>query len=348
MCAKVCAVTGVPKSVCVFAHGIYREYVRPDRTAGHKPQGGIDMSSGIKNSALALAIALMLAICPVCACAEAAEPVEVIDALGRSVAIDAVPEKIVSLAPSNTEILFALGVGDKVIGVDEYSDYPAEAAAIENKVGGYAGPNVELILSLEPDIVFADDNLQQEAIDSLESLGVKVVAVSGANYADVSSAIELVAKCVGADTTQLFADMKATEDKALAMVDPEKTQSAYFALSFGAYGDWTSATGTFVDDMMNMLGVKNVGAELGEGWMSISLEKLLEADPDVILVSGDEAMLEAFKADANYAALTAVKNGKVYAVDPDMSHRPGPRIVDALLEFAEIFYPAAETEQPAA
>lgn len=290
---------------------------------------------------MTLVLALVLALCPMSALAETAQPVEVIDALGRTVTIDSVPEKIVSLSPSNTEILFALGVGDKVVGVDAYSDYPAEAAAIENKVGDYAGPNVELIVSLEPDIVFADDTLQQDAIDQLENLNIKVVAVAGKTYADVPASIQTVADCVGADATQVLADMEATKEAALAMVPAEgEKPSVYFALSYGEYGDWTSGKGTFVDDILTELGAVNVGAELGEGWLSISVEKLLETDPDMILVPGDETMVAAFKADANYAELSAVKSGTVYAVDPNMSQRPGPRLADAMYEFAQILYPA--------
>ena len=133
-------------------------------------------------TALLMALALMLALSPVLAGAEAAQPVDIIDSLGRAVTIESVPERIVSMSPSNTEILYALGAGDRVVGVDTYSDYPEEAAALESKVGTYTEPNVELIVSLEPDIVFADNNLQQDTIDQLESLGVTVVSVTGTTY----------------------------------------------------------------------------------------------------------------------------------------------------------------------
>lgn len=290
---------------------------------------------------VSLLMALMLVLaCPLGALAGEAQPTEVIDALGRALTISAVPEKIISLAPSNTEILFALGVGDKVIGVDSYSDYPAEAAAIENKVGDYSGPNVELIISLEPDLVFADSTLQQEVIDQLTGLGITVVAATASRYDEVPAAIQLVADCVGTDAAPVLAQMEAEKAEALAMTEGGAQKSAYFAMSFGEYGDWTSGKSTFVDDMFTMLGVTNVGADLGEGWMSISLEKLLAADPDIILIPGDASMVEAFKADANYAQLSAVKSGAVYAVDPNMSQRPGPRISQALKEFAGIIFPA--------
>ena len=295
---------------------------------------------------MALVLALVMALCPMGVMADEAQPVDVVDALGRTVTIDSVPEKIVSLSPSNTEILFALGVGDKVVGVDTYSDYPAEAAAIENKVGTYSNPNVELIVSLEPDVVFADDNLQQDAIDQLDKLGIKVVAVAGTDYASVQDSILMVGQCVGVDGQSVIDAMDADKAAAEALVPADGDKpSVYFALSFGEYGDWTSGTGTFVDDIITDLSATNAAADLGEGWQSISVEKLLEADPDVILVPGDESMVEAFKSDAKYAELSAVKNGAVYAVDPNMSQRPGPRLGQAMCEFAEILYPAdAEVE----
>ena len=248
---------------------------------------------------MAFVLALVMALCPMGAMADEAQPVDVVDALGRTVTIDSVPEKIVSLSPSNTEILFALGVGDKVVGVDTYSDYPAEAAAIENKVGTYSTPNVELIVSLEPDVVFADDNLQQDAIDQLDKLGIKVVAVAGTDYASVQDSILMVGQCVGVDGQSVIDAMDADKAAAEALVPADGDKpSVYFALSFGEYGDWTSGTGTFVDDIITDLSATNAAADLGEGWQSISVEKLLEADPDVILVPGDESMVEAFKSDA--------------------------------------------------
>ena len=215
-------------------------------------------------------------------------------------------------------------------------------------MGDYAGPNVELIVSLEPDIVFADNTIQQDAIDQLDALGIKVVSVTGSTYDDVPAAIEMVAKCVGADATDVLGGMEATKEAAIAMIPEESEKpSVYFALSYGEYGDWTSGKGTFVNDILSMLGAVNVGSDLGEGWLSISVEKLLECDPDIILIPGDESMVEAFKADATYAELSAVKNGTVYAVDANMSQRPGPRIADAMMEFATILYPES-AEQAAA
>ena len=293
---------------------------------------------------MALVLALVMALCPLGAMADEAQPVDVVDALGRTVTIDSVPEKIVSLSPSNTEILFALGVGDKVVGVDTYSDYPAEAAAIENKVGTYSSPNVELIVSLEPDVVFADDNLQQDAIDQLDKLGIKVVAVAGTDYASVQDSILMVGQCVGVDGQSVIDAMDADKAAAEALVPADGDKpSVYFALSFGEYGDWTSGTGTFVDDIITDLSATNAAADLGEGWQSISVEKLLEADPDVILVPGDESMVEAFKYDAKYAELSAVKNGKVYYLEKSLFHnKPNSRFAEAYKVLAQYLYPDIE------
>lgn len=312
---------------------------------GMTPRRYFKMAKSLRTLLVSL-LSLMLALTPALALADEAQPGEVIDSLGRVVALPESVERIVSLSPSNTEIIYALGAGDRVVGVDSYSDYPEEAAALESKVGTYTEPNVELIVSLAPDLVFADDNLQQETIDQLAELGVTVVAVTGKAYDDVAAAIELVAQCIGADPAGVLAEMEETYQQAQALVAPGESKSVYYALSFGEYGDWTSGEGTFANDMITMLGATNVGASLGQGWMSISIEKLLEADPDVILIPGDEAMVESFMADESYAELSAVKSGAVYAVDTNMSQRPGPRIAQAPLQFAQILYPeqaASET-----
>ena len=124
---------------------------------------------------------------------ESIYPVTIVDDLGNEVTIEQEPEKLVSLAPSSTEIIFALGLGDKVIGRTEYCDYPAEAQSVE-VVGGFSNPNVELIISLEPDVVFAQGSVKDETKAMLEDLGIKVIIFNPANIDNVIKNIETVAK----------------------------------------------------------------------------------------------------------------------------------------------------------
>ncbi len=262
-------------------------------------------------------------------------PLTVVDTAGNTVEIAAEPKTVVSLAASNTEILYALGVGDKVVGVDAFSDHPAEALENAAVVGDYNGPNVESILALDPDVVFASNYLQQEAIDALKAVGVAVVSVEATAYDDIIPSIRLVADVMGVSADAVIEKMNAEQAEALTLRDKCEGKTVYFALSFGEWGDWTAGDGTFIDGMLTMLGAKNIAAGLGVAWPQYSAEQLLEKDPDVILVSGGEASAEAFCALETYQALTAVKEGRVYGVDANTSSRPSQRITLALKEFAE-------------
>lgn len=262
-------------------------------------------------------------------------PLTVVDTAGNTVEIAAEPKTVVSLAASNTEILYALGVGDKVVGVDAFSDHPAEALENAAVVGDYNGPNVESILALDPDVVFASNYLQQEAIDALKAVGVAVVSVEATAYDDIIPSIRLVADVMGVSADAVIEKMNAEQAEALTLRDKCEGKTVYFALSFGEWGDWTAGDGTFIDGMLTMLGAKNIAAGLGVAWPQYSAEQLLEKDPDVILVSGGEASAEAFCAFETYQALTAVKEGRVYGVDANTSSRPSQRITLALKEFAE-------------
>lgn len=280
-------------------------------------------------------LSLFLAVLLMLSCAALAEetPAAVVDGMGRSVEIPAQPQTVVSLSPANTEILFALGAGDKVVGVDASSDYPAEALEID-KVGDYSGPNLEAIVALKPDVVFASTTLQTEIIDQLTELGVTVVCNEPAAYADIASGIQLVADVMGLDASELLASMEAAKAAALEKaVSGESKPKVYFALSFGEYGDWSAGSGTFIDDMITLAGGVNVAASSTEAWPMYSIEQLVADDPDVILVSdfmGDGSLIEALKNTDGYKDLRCVKEGRVYAVDANTSSRPAPRINEAL------------------
>ena len=272
--------------------------------------------------------------------APAAEPeaVTVTDLYGREVTISAVPEKIVCLTASATEIAFALGAGDKVVGVDAYSDYPAEAMGLP-QVGDYNGPNVEAILALDPDVIFAGAGLQNEAIEQLCELGAVVVVNEATSYSQIYDSIALTAKVLGADASAVIDGMHTAEEeaKALASAD-ENCPRVYYCVSYGEYGDYTCGQGAFVTDMLAMINAQSVTAGLEFAWPTYTVEQILADDPDVILVSGDQAYADGFCADSRYQELRAVREGRVYAVDANLSSRPGPRIVEALRAMAEILH----------
>ena len=279
------------------------------------------MENGKKWVGMALALALVV----VMALPGLSEVVAIVDGLGREVSIAGVPERVISLTPANTEILFALGCGDKLIGVDSQSDYPAEALGIETKVGDYYSPNVEAIVALNPDVVFASTTLQQPVVEQLESLGLTVVCNDPTALLDIPAGIEMIAKVMGADAGSITGNIAEKIDSAKTKV--------YFALSFGEYGNYTAGPGTFVDDILGLLRCENVAHGSPVSWPEYTMEQLIADDPDLILVSdylGDASVLAQLSQEPGYAELRCVKAGHVYAVDANITSRPGPRIAEAI------------------
>lgn len=294
---------------------------------------------------LALFLALALMLCGA-AMAETVYPYTVTDMGGNEITIEEQPTVVVSLTPSNTEVLYALGAGALVKGVDSYSNYPAEAAENATSVGSYADTDIEAVLALEPDVVFAGaGTLQEEARAQLAAAGVVVVESEAMDYASIPASIQLVAGILNIDAQPLLTEMSDKEAALLESAPEAGSCTVYFALSFGEYGEWSAGPGTFIDTMITMAGGTNIMNDPENPWPNPSLESILEADPDVILVSGGDEMAQLLLEGDAYQDLTAVQNGHVYGVDADMSNRPGPRIVDSLGEFVAAINDALAAEE---
>ncbi len=264
------------------------------------------------------------------------------DVLGREIEIkaDEKVERIISLTASNTEILFALGLGDKIIGVDAFSNYPAETADIE-KVGDFNGPNVEAIVALEPDLILAGNKLQAAQVDTLANLGLRVAAVEVTSYDKIGESIKLIGALTQSEEAAeaLVQAMEQKKQTILALPRSEEEVSSYFVMSAGEYGNWTSGPGSFLNDMMISLGYKPVTEiENGAPWMDYNLEALVESDPTVLFLSSQAGFdAAALKELTGYKELTAVKEDLVYVLDADLV-RPGPRIVEALQVMYDAVY----------
>ena len=294
---------------------------------------------------LALLLILSLALSGA-ALAETTYPFATEDMNGNAVTIEEQPDVVVSLTPSNTEILYALGAGDLVKGVDSYSNYPAEALENATVVGAYADTDIEAVLALEPDVVFAGTGtLQEEARAQLTEAGVVVVETEAMDYAGIPTSIQRIADILNIDAQPLLTEMRDKEAALLETAAEAGSCTVYFALSFGEYGEWSAGPGTFIDTMITMAGGVNIMDDPALPWPNPSLESILEADPDVILVSGGDEMAQLFLEGEAYQDLSAVQNGHVYGVDADMSNRPGPRIVDSLGEFVSAINDALAAEE---
>jgi iron complex transport system substrate-binding protein len=262
--------------------------------------------------------------------------VTVTDLKGREVDVSSA-QRIVSLTPSNTEILFALGLGDRVVGVDASSNYPAEAAVLP-KCGDYAGPNAEMIISLKPDLVLAGNKLQADAIAQLEGLGLTVLAAEADTYAGIPDSIRLIASAAGADPTPLLNDMAQKEQAILTAVAGKTPSTVYYAVSFGDWGDYTVGPGSFIYEILEKIGAVPVTSDSPVAWPMYSLEQIVNKNPQVILLGDDETRGAEIYVQEGYKDLPAVKAGRVYLINPDMSGRPAPRVLGAMEQMAEAIY----------
>ena len=239
---------------------------------------------------------------------------------------------IISTVPSVTEILFALGCGGDIVGVDSMSNYPAETMDIE-KVGDYNGFDVEKIISLEPDVVFAGNNLQQDQIDTLVDLGVNVLPIEPTEFANITTSITEIGAAVNkeAEAEELVNSINSAVDTVKTNPDiPEDKPTIYYVMSIGEFGNWTSGEGSFINTAMEIAGAECVtnGPDMAP-WMDYPLEDLILADPDILIVS-QWVMETDLLANPTYAELTAVKEGNYFFINPDIIERPGPRITEAL------------------
>lgn len=277
--------------------------------------------------------------------AQSSEPVntskiEVTDFKGRSIAFDKVPEKIVSLSPSNTEILFALGVGDRVVGVTSYDDYPEEALKVE-KVGTFEGPNLELIKKVQPDVVLAG-YIQEDTVKTLEGMGIPVIVTEAESFEAIYQSIELIGRITGADAKaeEITAGMKNKVAEIEAKTKDKKKPTVFYVV----WADplTTAGSKTFINDVIKAAGGINV-AEKVESWAKYSAEELIKDNPEMLIAalhSTDKGMTkEDISKNSFFSKLEAVKQGKVYIMsDDNVISRPGPRIVQAIEEMNKVFF----------
>jgi len=264
-------------------------------------------------------------------------PVTVTDDAGREITVEAEPLRIVSLAPANTEIVAELGALDRLVGVTTYDDYPPEVTELE-KVGDFITPNLEVIASLEPDLILATTGVQGDVLAQLEDLGAPVIAIDPQNLKQLYVSIETVGAAIGtpAEAETVVADMRAGIDFITETVSAEPAMPCFIEIAQDPL--FTAGAGTLLDDLITAAGGQNVVAE--EGYVGYSLEQLLQDDPAVYLATlgsmSDPSQLEA---RAGYDALSAVKNERVAVLEDNLVSRPGPRVVQGVGQIAVALHP---------
>ncbi len=265
-----------------------------------------------------------------------------VDQSGREVVIEELPERIVSISPGNTEMLFFIGLGEKVVGVTDFCNYPEEALA-KDKVGGFSKPNLEALVELEPDLVLAG-NMHAEIVAKLEEFGIPVLVLSPGSVNDVFHAMELVAEAAGTDAKGAIGGMRERLDKvreALAAV-PEGER---FRVYYEVYSEPLMSAGglSLINEVLTLGGGINIFADVAERYPKISQEAVVERDPQFILYPGfhgsEEIKGDILTGRPVWRGITAVKEGRVLSVRDDAVSRPGPRLVDGVEEVARILYP---------
>ncbi len=306
-------------------------------------------SKPAKLATICLIPALVLSFLVSCTSSPESVPpsaIEVIDQIGRVVVLDEPAQRIISLAPSNTEILFALGLADRVVAVSDFCDYPPEAKT-KPSIGGFSTPNIEEIVALSPNLILATDIHKEEILPALERVGLTVAVLDPKNLDDVLESFTLVGELTGQqeEASELVTDsrnrIKAITDKTDNL--PEAQRPSVF------YIIWhdplmTVSSSTRIHELIVKAGGINIAQDLEGGYPTISLEAVIEANVQVIVAGsgmGEGADLPFLFAstDPRLKDIDARINNRIYEINTDLVGRPGPRIIEALEQFAELLHP---------
>lgn len=289
---------------------------------------------------------LMLVACSSAPASVTGGGIKLQDGLAREVTLDKPAERIVSLSPSVTEILFAVGAGSQVVGRDSFSNYPADAAAIPDIGGSMGSYSFETIASLEPDLVIAAEINTPEQVSALEGLGVKVYYLSNPTDLDgIYTMLQTVGTLSGHvdEAAALSTSLKQRVDSVRKTIAKAQAKPLVFYELDGTDPSkpWTPGPGSFLDMLISEAGGSNAAAGLQSQWAQISIEELLVQDPDIILL-GDSIYgmtREQVSARPGWDGLTAIREGRIYPFNDDLISRPGPRLVDGLEELARLIHP---------
>ncbi len=296
---------------------------------------------------LFLALLFLLAACgPKAAQGTDSAVISMADGLERQVTLESPAQRVVSLTPATTEILFAIGAGSQVVGRDLFSDYPPEALSAMDIGGSWGEYNLEAIVALEPDLVIAGGINPPELVSSLEGLGLTVYFLANPlTLEEMYINLEIIAQLTGRE--EEAADLIETLKARVAAVDEKVAPLSYAPTVYYELDatdptkPYTAGPGTFVDLLIARAGGINIGSELQGQWAEISLEQLIVSDPAIIIL-GDSIYGETpekVAARPGWEVLTAVRDGTVFPFDDDLVSLPGPRMVDGLEGLARILHP---------
>lgn len=267
------------------------------------------------------------------------------DSVGREVVIRENPSRIIPLAPSLTEILYSLGLGDRVVGVTNYSYYPPEALK-KPKVGTYVKLNIEKIISLGPDLVIGTkDGNERGIVDLLEQAGISTYIVNPRNVFEVIDTLPIIGRLCGVEekASLLALDLKKRLDVIKKAVD-SKVKPLVF-LQINLHPIMTVNKNTFHHDIIRLAGGVNMTEDAGINYPRISIEEVIRKKPDVLIISSMERGGRFEKARQEWLewiSIPAVKNKRVHLIDSDLIDRPSHRIVDGIEAMARLIHPGVD------
>ena len=268
----------------------------------------------------------------------------VTDDLDKELTFEEVPATVVSLIPSNTEILYEIGAGDKIVGATDYDNYPAEAAEVE-RVSDSVVFNAERIIEMEPDVVIGYSTGGPTGYEELEAAGIQVFVIESAqSFEDVYGDIEQISTVMGLEDKGeevISSIQQQIQDVQEKVATVEEKRKLYFEIS-PSPEIYTTGQKTFQQEILNHANVENLFDDL-EGWPQISEEEVIKRNPEIIAttVSYTENPIDEIKAREGWNSIEAVQNGQVFFLDSDVTSRPGPRIGEAVELVAKTVYPEA-------
>jgi iron complex transport system substrate-binding protein len=263
------------------------------------------------------------------------------DGIGRTITLEKAPKRIVSLSPSHTENVFALGLGDRLVGVTSFCNRPEEAKEIES-VGDAFNLNLEKLVALKPDLVLCagTTDFQAQYVQDIERLGFRTYVSGPATVEEVLADILSLSKVLGVELQgeRLVDDLKDRLEEVSKRVseDPKSRPRVFFCIDQDL---WTVGPGSFIDDVIEIAGGTNVISEsdISESqiqYLQVSMEDLLVLDPDLIIVAIPEEQSEVLTSSPGWKNLTAVKSERVVFVNPDLVSRPSLAVVEGIVELA--------------
>lgn len=258
------------------------------------------------------------------------------DYYGREVAVKTNPQKVVSLSPGITELLFDLQVGDRIAGRTNYCLYPEEAKKIPS-VGGISDANMEMIMAKKPEIVFTASMVAKEMVDKMASSGLCVVCLpEGKKVTDVYETVTFLGKVFGKEklADSLIGNMKKEIANITSSIPSDNKPTVYYVAGFGNTGDFTSGGDTFIDDIITLSGGENIAKHI-KGW-SISKEEIFKQQPEYIIVRQED--LETFKTTAPYNKLKAVKENRILGIESSITDCQSLRTPQAIKQISNFIH----------